>query len=217
MISLEPGFARAGATGRTSARKEIRRPVRPLRLALPTAARSSALLLAISLALSGTLIASAADAQEAPIAPPPETGSPNSNEPAPASPEDPTSVSVEESVGVEADALVGESSRVALAQFTSGIEEREPIDQVSFIGTEVDKIYFFTDLRDMTGTVVTHKWIHDGSVMAEVDFAVRGPRWRVWSSKELDPNLLGDWTVEVVTSDGEVLASETLTLNATNG
>ena len=47
--------------------------------------------------------------------------------------------------------------------------------------------------------------------VAAVFFDVRGPRWRVWSSKELLPDWIGDWTVEIVTAEGEILAAETFT------
>jgi len=47
--------------------------------------------------------------------------------------------------------------------------------------------------------------------MAEVPFDVRGRRWRVWSSKKLQPDWIGNWTVSVVKQDGEVLAAESFT------
>ncbi len=104
--------------------------------------------------------------------------------------------------------------RVALAQFTTAIEKREPIDQITFVDSGVQKIFFFTDLRNMEGQTVHHRWLHNGTVMADVTFEVRGPRWRVWSSKTLSPDGLGDWTVEVVTSEDEVIAAETFTYTA---
>jgi len=36
-------------------------------------------------------------------------------------------------------------------------------------------------------------------------FDVGGPRWRVWSSKNLWPTWIGVWSVEVLSADGEVL------------
>jgi len=101
-----------------------------------------------------------------------------------------------------------------LAQFTTAIENREPIDQVSFVENDVRKVYFFSDLRGLGGQTVLHRWIYDGKTMAEVRFEVAGPRWRVWSSKELLEDWIGDWTVEIVTGDGEVLAAETFTYKA---
>ena len=102
----------------------------------------------------------------------------------------------------------------ALAQFTTAVENREPIDQVSFVPNDVRQIFFFSDLRGLTGQTVTHRWLYDGQVQAEVAFEVRGPRWRVWSSKELFPDLLGDWTVEIVDGSGEVIAAETFSYTA---
>lgn len=104
--------------------------------------------------------------------------------------------------------------RVALAQFTTAIENREPVDHVTFVGNDVRKVFFYTDLRGLDGQTINHRWLHDGTVMADVTFEVRGPRWRVWSSKELLPDWIGDWTVEIVTAEGEVIAAETFTYTA---
>ena len=103
---------------------------------------------------------------------------------------------------------------VVVAQFTTAIEDREPIDQVTFVQTDIKKIYFFTDLRGLEGQTVLHRWIFADKAVAEVPFEVRGPRWRVWSSKELLPEWLGDWTVEIVNGDGEVMAAETFSYSA---
>jgi hypothetical protein len=97
----------------------------------------------------------------------------------------------------------------AIGQFTTGIEDREPIDQVTFVPNEIRTVFFFSDLRGLAGQTVTHRWSHGGQVVSEVSFEVGGPRWRVWSSKDLQPDWIGDWTVEIVTEDGEVLAAET--------
>lgn len=104
--------------------------------------------------------------------------------------------------------------RVALAQFTTAIENREPVDQVTFVASEVEKVFFYTDLRGLEGQTISHRWLHDGTVAANVAFEVKGPRWRVWSSKKLLPDLIGDWTVEIVTGEGEVIAAETFTYTA---
>jgi len=102
----------------------------------------------------------------------------------------------------------------ALTQFTTGIENREPVDQVTFVKNDIRQIYFFSDLRGLTGTRVVHRWLYLGQVIAEVEFQVAGPRWRVWSSKELDPESVGDWTVEIVIEGDEVIASEVFTYSA---
>jgi hypothetical protein len=128
---------------------------------------------------------------------------------------DPVSGQIPIEAEAEAEELVPpQEIRVALAQFTTAIENREPIDQVTFVSNDVEVVFFYTDLRNLEGQTISHRWLHNGIVVANVAFDVGGPRWRVWSSKKMLPDLIGDWTVEIVTADGEVLASETFTLTA---
>lgn len=96
---------------------------------------------------------------------------------------------------------------VARAIVTSGISEREPVDEASQMTGESAQVYFFTELRGMQGQRVVHRWVHNDTVMAEVGFDVNGPRWRVWSSKNMMPEWAGNWLVSVVDGNGEVLVS----------
>lgn len=98
---------------------------------------------------------------------------------------------------------------VALAQFTTEIEDREPVDAISFLDNQSREIIFFTDFRGFGGQTLTHRWEYRGKVMGEVTFDVESDRWRAWSRKQLLPVWLGDWTVSVVKPDGEVIAAET--------
>ncbi|UCE90535.1 MAG: DUF2914 domain-containing protein [Pseudomonadota bacterium] len=91
---------------------------------------------------------------------------------------------------------------VARAQFTTEIIDREPADQILTLGSDVDTVYFFTDLRHLDGHAVTHRWEYRGEVVSSVDFEVKGPRWRVYSKKTLAPTLLGKWTVVVTDERG---------------
>jgi hypothetical protein len=128
-------------------------------------------------------------------------------------------VAAEDPVQAESDPAIetpvqAQEARVALAQFTTAIENREPTDHVTFIANDVERVFFYTDLRDLEGQTISHRWLYNGTVMGHVPFEVRGPRWRVWSSKKLIPDLIGDWTVEIVTAEGEVIAAETFTYSA---
>lgn len=110
-----------------------------------------------------------------------------------------------------------ENGRVARAVFTSQIVDREPVDSLSELGNDSDRIYFFTDLRGLAGQIVTHKWEHDGQVMAEIKFKVgNGPRWRVYSSKNLLPIWTGQWTVSVIDEQGSSLNVSTFNYIATS-
>lgn len=107
------------------------------------------------------------------------------------------------------------SGSVVRSSFTSAINEREPVD--SFNETPNDsKVYFFTELRDMSGQTAVHRWEHNGEVKAEVEFKVGGPRWRVWSSKSFNPQLTGEWKVSVLNGANEVIKEKTLQLTTSS-
>ena len=91
---------------------------------------------------------------------------------------------------------------IARAQFTTKIEDREPVDQVAVIDNSVTTLYFFADVRHMEGHSVTHSWEYNGQVISKKTFEVKGPRWRVYSKKELDPSMTGTWTVIVRDENG---------------
>lgn len=96
--------------------------------------------------------------------------------------------------------------------FTSEIKDREPTDK--FNSTSNDKVFYFTELRDMNGQTATHRWEHDGKVVAEMKFNVGGNRWRIWSSKSFLPQSSGDWKVSVLNGAGEVISEEILKVGA---
>jgi hypothetical protein len=97
---------------------------------------------------------------------------------------------------------------VTRSAFTTAIEDREPVDQVSELSNDTTKIYFFTEISDMYGHAITHRWEQGGEVRAEVTFNVGGDRWRVWSSKNLASSWTGQWTVSVVDEGGNLLTQE---------
>lgn len=97
---------------------------------------------------------------------------------------------------------------VVRSAFTREVEEREPTENLQKLTNENGEVKFFTELRDMNGQTATHRWEYDGKVVAEISFDVKGPRWRVWSSKSLVPQWTGDWKVSVVNGAGEVISEK---------
>jgi len=90
--------------------------------------------------------------------------------------------------------------RVARAQFTTAIVDREPVDRVLVVSPPVEEVFFFTDLRHMEGDTAVHSWRYRGQLVSRVSFEVGGPRWRVYSKVLLEPHQFGEWSVTV--SDG---------------
>ena len=105
---------------------------------------------------------------------------------------------------------------VARATITSDVQNREPVDSLSTVTTDDSKIFYFTEIQDMAGHTVTHRWEYNGQVMAEVDFEIGGARWRVYSSKTMTPDWVGDWKVSVVDEDGSPLSVNTFSYTASS-
>lgn len=99
---------------------------------------------------------------------------------------------------------------VVRSAFTREINEREPTEDLQNLSNENAQVKFFTELRDMSGQTAIHRWEYDGKVVAEVEFNVKGPRWRVWSSKSFVPQWTGVWKVSVINGAGEVIAEKNL-------
>lgn len=100
------------------------------------------------------------------------------------------------------------NGRVSRAQFTTSINQREPVDEVVFLDDSANEVYFFTEILSMTGHKVIHRWEYNGQVMAKVGFDIGGPRWRINTKKKLNPNQKGKWTVVVTDGDGWPLAAK---------
>ena len=94
---------------------------------------------------------------------------------------------------------------ISNAEFAMEIKDRTPLNIIEELDNSFGKIYFFTNIRNLQGQSIRHRWIYKNKVMAEVEFDINGPRWRVWSSKNLWPTWLGEWSVEVLNANSEVL------------
>lgn len=100
---------------------------------------------------------------------------------------------------------VGVSENVSRAQFTTAIKNREPVDLVVLLENDVSEVFYFTDLRQLSGQTITHRWEYNGKVVAEVPFKVTGRRYRMHTKVALDPKKLGKWTALVIDQAGWVL------------
>ncbi|NND59054.1 MAG: DUF2914 domain-containing protein [Gammaproteobacteria bacterium] len=100
--------------------------------------------------------------------------------------------------------------RIARAQLTTDVANREPVDQLGPVvegnGQELQRFAFFTELRDLQGERIRHRWIAGDRIQAEISFNVgEAWRWRVFSRKQLLASLAGEWRVQVVTADDSVI------------
>jgi hypothetical protein len=102
------------------------------------------------------------------------------------------------------------SKHISNAVFAKSVVDRIPLEIITAADNSLKKIYFFTNIRNLTGDRITHRWLYKGKIKAEVSFDIKGKRWRVWSSKNIWHRWIGLWTVEVVDEYGEILLTQSI-------
>lgn len=97
---------------------------------------------------------------------------------------------------------------------TNGIEKREPINSAVVFDKDVGRVYCYTEIEtDKYPTEVTHIWIYDKNIEAEIKLPVKSPKWRTFSSKAILDNWSGDWKVEVYSEKGKLIDSIDFKIN----
>lgn len=88
------------------------------------------------------------------------------------------------------------------AVICESVEDRAPTGIGEAFPATVEKLYCFTQLKDIPseGTIY-HIWYHGDSEVARVELAISPPQWRTYSSKIILPSWKGSWRVEVVYED----------------
>ncbi|MCF2858570.1 DUF2914 domain-containing protein [Pseudoalteromonas sp. SMS1] len=110
-----------------------------------------------------------------------------------------------------------DTSHISRAVLTSGIENREPVNVLKHLVERnrfEEKLYFFTEIKGLQGEVVQHLWFHQEQLMAEITLPISAPRFRTYSSKNIMPSQTGQWRVEVITQNGQLLAQKSFRILA---
>lgn len=96
--------------------------------------------------------------------------------------------------------------------FCAAIKDRSPAGVADTFPADIYSVYCFTRVVGAVGagdtTVIRHLWYRGETIAAERRLVVRSSPWRTWSAKEMRKDWKGDWRVDVVASDGTVLASK---------
>lgn len=98
-----------------------------------------------------------------------------------------------------------EVSRMAIC---TNIVDREPVEEGERFQVSVGRLYAFTQVLGAKDFVeIGHVWYFNDVERARITLPVRSASWRTYSSKIIQPFEIGDWRVDVVDPQGEVLKS----------
>lgn len=102
-------------------------------------------------------------------------------------------------------AVFAAEGAVSNATFTSGVSDGAPVDYRQEFFRDTSVVYFYSELLDLQGQTVTHRWSLEGRMMQKVPIAVTSPRQTAWSKSVMQPEWAGNWAVDVVDQNGKVL------------
>jgi len=104
-----------------------------------------------------------------------------------------------------------DTDKVSRAVLTTDVVDREPVNVLKNdvkLAQISNSLSFFSELRNMQGQTVRHQWYYQDQQLASIELAVSSPRFRTYSTKNIMPEQLGDWRVEVIDAEGNLLAQK---------
>jgi hypothetical protein len=99
-------------------------------------------------------------------------------------------------------------TRVQLAARMQGREPGPPIDlPVRLSQSQSRTIYFFTELRGLSGRPVLHRWERNDRIMQQRQLHPASQSWRAYTTMTITGNMRGSWRISAVDAmTGQVLA-----------
>ncbi len=104
--------------------------------------------------------------------------------------------------------LQAETLKITEFAVTTKVSKGKPIDAVHRIShRSIKALYCFTRTQqdNAAETSIRHVWLREGQVVKETELAVKGKRWRVYSTLPVNASSVGNWRVEVRDGDGTVI------------
>jgi hypothetical protein len=89
------------------------------------------------------------------------------------------------------------------------VVDRKPVDVGNSFKAGVGKLFCFTKivLSKPPPTEITHVWYFGHIEKARITLMINSYHWRTYSSKKILPNEVGDWHVDVLGPEGEILST----------
>lgn len=103
-----------------------------------------------------------------------------------------------------------QTNRVVRAALTGTPRKHQPVQELTgeLPASDVTKrFYFFTEVREVTSRLFTHRWEYRGKVVAQIPFSPSGKNWSGSSSKQIPTHMQGAWRVVLADEHGSELES----------
>ncbi|WP_029408336.1 DUF2914 domain-containing protein [Thiomicrorhabdus sp. Milos-T2] len=104
------------------------------------------------------------------------------------------------------DPIIKSSITVKQAVLSENIENREPISPLSNrVPKYIRKLAFFTEIENANGQTIYHRWRTNNQILATIALPIGSNKFKTWSTKKLSSAWLGQWYIEVLDSNKNVI------------
>jgi len=108
---------------------------------------------------------------------------------------------------VSCNTLAGSlDSQISRTLFTSKLKNNEPLDEVLVLENDIQTLYFFSEVKNMHGKTITHRWEYRADEkyikVFERKFKVSKKTEKLVSKFKLDSTKTGEWMVIISDEQG---------------
>lgn len=87
-----------------------------------------------------------------------------------------------------------------------------PSAQAHSLGDQIEaaavpQLTLYSEVKGLNGQTIEHRWYYEGKLMTSVKLPVKLDYWRTYSRKEFDPIQKGEWRVEILDPQQNLLFS----------
>jgi hypothetical protein len=110
-----------------------------------------------------------------------------------------------ESIG-EDESMTASGIRVEDAVICRDVVSLDPVGSGDVFTSDLKKLMCFTRVVGAKEDIeILHNWYFEENLLASIPLHVGSDNWRTYSSKTILPEHKGEWKVEIVMSDGQLL------------
>ncbi len=105
------------------------------------------------------------------------------------------------------------SLAVSRMEISAGVMDRKPLDIGTTYPASQEKVYCYLEFKDVKKeATVNVVWMLGQNVMDKIPLTIKpSPKFRTWTSKTIN-GMRGEWKVEVLDDNGNLLKSTTFTV-----
>lgn len=110
----------------------------------------------------------------------------------------------EKKVEEEVDILILKEIKICRS-----IEDRNPVQISKYFNSSVDSLFCFTKIQNKgEKKEIRHVWYFKNEIKTQIKYNIRRSNvYRSWTLKNINPNEIGEWKVEIQDSNGKILGS----------